>query len=100
MATLHHIYTVTHIYNTFKLLFISFFILLLLLWAGWLAQTPLVCHTSHLLISTCWSLKAVDAALDVEEGGECSYFIIPTFAVSHGPVGKGKNNNSHLPLHL
>ncbi len=46
MATLHHIYTVTHIYITFILLFISFFILLLLLWAGRLAQTLLVCHST------------------------------------------------------
>jgi hypothetical protein len=46
MATLHHRYTVTHIYITFILLFIPFFILLPLLWAGRLAQTLLVCHNT------------------------------------------------------
>ncbi len=49
MAALRHIYTVTHIYITFILLFISFFILLPLLWAGQLLQTFLVCHDSHLV---------------------------------------------------
>ncbi len=42
MAVLHLIYVVTHIYITFTLLFISLFILLLYLWAGWLAPILLV----------------------------------------------------------
>jgi hypothetical protein len=42
MAVLHLIYVVTHIYITFTLLFISLFILLLHLWAGWLAPSLLV----------------------------------------------------------
>jgi hypothetical protein len=42
MATLHHIYIDTHIYITYVLLFIPFFILLPLFRAGWLAQTLLV----------------------------------------------------------
>jgi hypothetical protein len=46
MAALNHIYidTHTHIYITSILLFIPFFILLPLFWAGRLAQTLLVCH--------------------------------------------------------
>ncbi len=44
IATLHHIYTVTLIHITFILLFFPFFILLPLLWAGWLAKALLVCH--------------------------------------------------------
>jgi hypothetical protein len=44
MTMLHHIYTVTHIYIIFKLLFIPFFTLLPLFWAGQMAQTLLVCH--------------------------------------------------------
>jgi hypothetical protein len=43
-AMLHRIHTIIHIYITFILLFIPFFILLPLLWAGRLAQTLLVCH--------------------------------------------------------
>ncbi len=45
IATLHHIYTVTYIYITFILLFIPFFILLPICWAGRLVQTLLVCHS-------------------------------------------------------
>jgi hypothetical protein len=44
IATLHHIYTDTHICITFTLLFIPFFILLPLPWAGRLTQTLLVSH--------------------------------------------------------
>ncbi len=56
MTTLHHIYTVTYIYITFILLFIPFFILLPLLWAGRLAQTLLVCHTEphHFWANLIW----------------------------------------------
>jgi hypothetical protein len=43
---LHLIYMVTHIYITFILLFISFFILLLHLWAGRLALILLVGNSS------------------------------------------------------
>ncbi len=69
MATLHHIYIVTHIYITFILLFTSFLILFLLLWAGQLAQTLLVCHNStsspigwrmlfgHFLVAFLYSLR-------------------------------------------
>jgi hypothetical protein len=46
MAILHHIHTIAHIYITFILLFIPFFILLPLFWTGWLAQTFLVWHNN------------------------------------------------------
>jgi hypothetical protein len=50
IAMLHLIYTDTHIYITFILLFIPFFKLLPLFGAGRLAQTLLVCHTYYLRI--------------------------------------------------